>query len=171
MFVYHEADPSSAESILETGLKRTSRGAKGDDSAIARTDQLLDEHMPSELKDNNVSRDDNLYAYIADGDKIVDITDGQLVELSDFISRSKQAIFRLTVTPERCYVSDLDLYDRIKEAVENKTADDQVRNLVHNYWQALIQLDAFAIGEIKRPEVMVTYDIDLKDIQLISGGQ
>lgn len=43
MILYHEVDSSDVDSILREGLKRTSRGDKGDDKAIIKTDKLLDD--------------------------------------------------------------------------------------------------------------------------------
>ncbi|HEX8389885.1 MAG TPA: hypothetical protein VF597_00500 [Candidatus Saccharimonadales bacterium] len=88
MTAYHEIASDKAEDVLKHGLKRTSRGDKGDDQSIIKTDEFLDAHCPAELKDRGVSRDDNVYAYVCVDDAIVDITDGSIVPLKDFISRS-----------------------------------------------------------------------------------
>lgn len=157
MIVYHEVDPAEVDSILEKGLKRTSRGDKGDDKTIIKTDKLLDDARPDELRHSGVSRDDNLYAYMAVDTKIIRITDGKAVNIDEFLQESKQAVLRLEVETTRCFVSDLDRYDALKKAVE--TDDERTGELVEDYWQHLVPLHNFTAGMIRRPEVMVTYDV------------
>jgi hypothetical protein len=61
---FHEIKKDNLELALKAGLKRTSRGDKGDDKEIIKTDKLLDNNRPEVLMQNNVSRDDNLYCYV-----------------------------------------------------------------------------------------------------------
>jgi hypothetical protein len=75
---FHEINKDNLELALRVGLKRTSRGDKGDDKEIIKTDKLLDDNRQAVLIQNNVSRDDNLYCYFYYKNKIVDITDGKL---------------------------------------------------------------------------------------------
>src|SRR5690606_87943 len=117
MIVYHEIDPSSCEAALKDGLKRTSRGEKGDDELIKTTDELLDSRRPSGLSQAGVSRDNNLYAYLSSDDHIIDIKDGLEKPISEFTDRGEQVLLRLQVDSDKVYVSDLDRYDRLKEAV------------------------------------------------------
>ncbi len=168
MIVYHEVSPDSLDSIRQKGLKCTSRGEKGDDSSIARTDKLLDASRPDYLKQVAVSRDDNLYAYVADGSKLIDIKDGKSVELEDFIKKSEQTVLRLSIDPKRCYVSDLDAFDQLKDGIENDEDPDKLKRLINRYWQKLIPLEQFNIGGIRRPEVMITYDIEPGAIEILT---
>lgn len=145
--------------MLKEGLKRTSRGEKGDDSLIIRVDALLDSCRPDELRQAGVSRDDNVYGYVADGDCLIDITDGRAVKLSNFINRSDQAVLRLHIEPERCYVSDLDAYDKVADAFGQGAGKELLRQLARRYWTSVRGLQYFGAGDIRRPEVMITYDI------------
>lgn len=165
MIVYHEITPSSVSAALRDGLKRTSRGEKGTDPAIARTDHYLDRCCPEDLRQAGVSRDDNLYAYVATDAQLVDITNGNLIPLSSFVNTSQQTVLQLTVNPDDCYVSDLDAYDKVKHALESH--DDTLEQLAHTYWHRLRPLRTFSIGDIQRPEVMITRDISPKAITVI----
>jgi hypothetical protein len=156
---FHEIKKDNLELALKAGLKRTSRGDKGDDKAIIKTDKLLDINRPAVLIQNNVSRDDNLYCYFYYKNKIVDITDGNLKGMHE-ISRSKsQALLRVSVIPTRCYVSNLDLYDEVLLCLKQGNAA-KAKKLADKYWHELTHLDKYdhSNGFI-RPEIMVTYDI------------
>lgn len=167
-YAYHEVDPTQLNSILAHGLMRSSTGSKTNDIAIVKTDQLLDRYRPDNLRSAGVSRENNLYGYYAVDNKIADIITGQLVELSDFMAKSEQAVLRLTVDPEYCYVSDLDMYDNVKLMVE---ADDEneetLRDLALRYWNSLVPFTDFEKPMISRPEVMITYDINPHDITVV----
>lgn len=165
MILYHEADPKKADSILEDGLKRTSRGEKGDDSAIIRTDKFLDDLRPDNLIKAGVSRDDNLYMYLSHKDKIVDIETGEAVELTEFMNQAEGAVLKVEADARRCFVSDLDIYDKIKKAIENK---DYAEATAKKYWSTLVPLDNYKPGQIKRPEVMITYDIPPEAIEIVN---
>ncbi|HSH55292.1 MAG TPA: hypothetical protein VK983_00540 [Candidatus Limnocylindrales bacterium] len=164
MIVYHEVSPEAVSSIREKGLKRTSRGEKSDD-AIAQTDQFLDAHRLPELVDASVSRDNNLYAYVVEDEKIVSITDGARMSLEDFIQQSQQALLSIEVDPQRCYVSDLDQYDAVQKALEEKNSSAE--RLARDYWQSLIRLNAYEQGAIKRPEIMVTYSLPSSAVRVL----
>lgn len=154
-------------SVLEQGLKKTSRGDKGDDSITAKTDHLLDRCRPAQLKRAGVSRDDNLYCYRVHNGGVVDITNGE-IKAPDRISESPdQRLLKVTVDAERCYVSDLDLYDQTAEAVKNGEKD-KAKELATAYWQKIVRLDQYNhnLG-FRRPEVMVTYDIPPKMVEHI----
>ncbi len=69
--LYHEVKSDKIQSVLEQGLRRISRGDKGSDRNIKRTDTLLDDGCPKELKAAGVSRDNNLYCCIPYYDGIV----------------------------------------------------------------------------------------------------
>lgn len=157
MALYHEVTQDSVEKILTDGLKRTSRGDKGDQTDIIQTDTYLDNHRPSALRARGVSRDDNLYAFIGTDDSLVDITNGATVSLQDY-PQENSALLRLVVDEAACYVSDLDRYDAVKAAIANHETTT-LADLAAKYWASLMPLADFAIGDMTRPEVMVTTDI------------
>ena len=167
MKAFHETDPSSVNTILKDGLQCTSRGDKGDDKAIIKTDKLLDDCRPEHLRQAGVSRDNNLYAFVASGDNIIDITKGDMLPLDRFVSQSRQTVLKLQLNPKHCYVSDLDRYDRLKDSVEQGADPEQLNHQADQYWQALAPLTTFHSGDIRRPEIMVTYDIPPHDIEIL----
>lgn len=167
MILYHEANPSSLSSILRGGLKRTSRGEKGDDPVVIATDKLLDAHLPEKLQRAGIKRDDNIYAYLTHADSIIDITSGALITIAAFTRRSRQAVLALTVEQERCFVSDLDRYDELKAVVKRGEAPKRQKTLAADYWAALTPLTSFQFGSIARPEAMITYDITPNNIEHI----
>lgn len=162
---YHEADPKDLERILSRGLKRTSRGKKGDDNAIIQTDELLDKNRPDEVRSIGVSRDDNLYAYLAIVGTIIDITDGTPTPIDSFVANSKQAVLELTIDPTRSYVSNLDAYDILKRAIEQAAPQQVLHRLASEYWASITRLDHYIPSQFRRPEIMITYDIEPSAIQ------
>ena len=163
-YTYHEVDPTQLDTILQNGLMRSSTGSKTNDIAIVKTDQLLDSYRPDNLRNAGVSRQNNLYGYFTVDNKIADIITGQLVELSDFIAKSKHAVLRLTIAPNYCYVSDLDLYDNVRIIIEANNHDPTLSDLAKSYWDSLLPLIGFEKSMINRPEIMITYDINPHDI-------
>jgi hypothetical protein len=159
MDVYHEIDASLLQSVLSHGLKRTSRRAKGDDEFIIKTDTLLDSTIPKYLKFRKISRNNTIYGYVGTDRVIVDIKDGSEVGLEEKIRDSDHILLQLAVDPNYCYVADLDLYDRIKDTVKKGGAENEITALASSYWQKVIPFSSFSIGEINRPEVMITYNI------------
>ena len=166
MNLYHKVHPNDLGSVLANGLQRTSRGDLGSDKSIVQTDAYLDQRRPEGLKSKQVSRDDNIYAFLEVEGKIVDITDGALVPIKRFIAESKQKVVCLTVDPKRCFVSDLDTYDALKAAIEQHEKGTPER-LTHSYWSKLTPLSEYRFGTFRRPEVMVTYDVDPTAIRLL----
>lgn len=165
MYVYHEIEAESLDTVLVDGLASGDRGDRGDDKSIVDTDKLLDRRRPQYMVDKGVSRCNNLYAFVAEDDQIIHIDDGETVSLDDFVADSSGVVLRLTVDSEKCYVSDLDLYDQIKSLVEDDKAD-QAEELIHKYWQSILPLTNFDVGDVYRPEVMITYDIKPEDIEV-----
>ena len=161
---YHEINPESLDGTLKHGLKCSSRGDKGDDQDIIKTDAFLDKYRPSGPEEANVSRDNNLYAYLVVNTKISDITDGKLIEITDFIANSDQVVLRLKIDPTRCFVSDLDKYDAIKKRIVKSEDLDELRPLAEQYWTQLQPLNQYKTSSIHRPELMITYDISPEDI-------
>lgn len=164
-FAYHEVKSSSLQEVLKNGLKCTSRGDKGDDKDIIKTDALLDKHRPTSLRRAGVSRDNNLYAYVDVDGKISDIKNGQYVSIHDFVKRSEQKVLKLTLDPRRCFVSDLDIYDKVMDAAKVHAPSTDVQILINEYWSRLTPLYRFQPSSITRPEVMITYNIEPKDIE------
>lgn len=168
MRLFHEIPKHSVTSILEEGLKRTSRGEKGNDDAIIKTDKLLDEYRPDRLLHANVSRDNNIYAYIGYSDTIIDITNDREVALARYVRASSNVLLELYIDQENCYVSDLELYDSIKNGVESGMSNKELLNKIEQYWQTLVPLNAFHLGSIRRPEVMITHDIPATQLQIVN---
>lgn len=169
MIVFHEANPDTVESVKEHGLRCTSRGEKGDDTTIVRTDEILDNYCPDGLRSSGVSRDNNLYAYIYVEGDIIRITDGERVPEHTFITDSDRAVFRINADAERCYVSDLDSYDKIKNAVADEAQENTIQTLAQEYWSKVLPLTNFSPGAIKRPEVMITYDVPPEAIEIVKA--
>lgn len=171
MVVYHEVDSSSLGSILKKGLRRASHGEKSDESAVAKADTYLDGCRPSELEQVGVARSENLYGYVVHDNKIINITDGRAVDIATFVNSTNQVVLRLHIAPERCFVSDLDAYDTLKAAIENKSDDGALQRLSKKYWNSIIPLAEFSVGAIQRPEVMITYDIAPNHIELLPRNE
>lgn len=167
MFVFHQVDPSTLSAVLTHGLKRFSRGEKGADGLIMKTDAFLDERCPKIVKEQGVSRDNNIYAYLTDKESIIDITDGSQIPIKTFIAQSTQAVLRLDINPARCFVSDLDTYDALKAALEARGDPSKAEQLAESYWNKLTPLTNFEIGSIRRPEIMITYDIPADKLQQV----
>jgi hypothetical protein len=140
---YHEIKSSSLSEVLENGLKCTSRGEKGDDQHIIKTDTLLDKYCPNSLRTAGVSRDNNLYAYTAVNGKIANITDGTRVDIHDFVKNSHQTVLKLTIDPRRCFVSDLDAYDKVVDAMKGHKSAESLKRLANEYWSRLIPLPKY----------------------------
>ena len=126
MLVYHEASPNEIESILQNGLNKQSRGDKGDDVWIKKTDEYLDKRRPKQLREASVSRDDNIYAYVTTVDYIISITDGRQVPLKVFLQQASSGLLSLTIDETRCYVSDLDTYDPIKSPIQAHASNEHI---------------------------------------------
>ena len=162
MVLYHEVTKDSVEKILADGLKRTSRGDKGDKTDIIETDTYLDNHRPAALRERGVSRDDNLYAFVGTDNSLVDITNGATLSLADY-PQEDSILLRIAVDEDTCYVSDLDRYDAVKAAIANhETAT--LAELADEYWASLTPLRTFEIGGILRPEIMITTDVPPQQI-------
>ena len=167
MILYHEVAKDSVEKILADGLKRTSRGDKGDQTDIIQTDAYLDDHRPDAVRKQGVSRDDNLYAFVGTDYSLIDITNGATVPLTDY-PNDGSVLLRIAVDEVACHVSDLDRYDAVKAAIANhETAT--LAELADTYWTSLTPLRDFKIGDILRPEVMITTDIPPRQITLVQS--
>lgn len=165
MKIYHEVSAESVDSIFKNGLKRTSRGTKGDDDLIAKTDEFLDAHRPSQFRSVGLSRNSSIYGYIGSEDSLISIKDGSSVAIHKKKAGGSGVLLELTVDPERCWVSDLDAYDELKTLFEHEAAKEYLVTQAQKYWNLLIPLRAYKQDTISRPEVMITYDIDPAAIQ------
>lgn len=169
MIVYHEVDPASLQTILREGIKRSSDGEKTDE-LIGKTDEFLDKLRPAALKNSGVGRRNAIYAYLSVGNAVVDIVDGTPTEKSEFVKNSEQVVLELEVDSARAYVSDLDIYDALKAAIQRSDSREECRELAAKYWDALIPLSNFSVGEIARPEVIITYDIPRAAITVLPSS-
>lgn len=158
MILYHEVSYDALQSILHEGLKRNDRGEKGDDQDIIETDEYLDTMQPRSLKEAGLSRSNNIYAFIGEHGSIVDITDGSVRSLKDYMSDHDSVLLKLAVEPKYCYVSDLDKYDAVKSCYAN---NDKLRayDYAHDYWNSVTPLAAFKPNTIRRPEVMIVKNL------------
>ncbi len=168
MIVLHEVAPQSVPSILSSGVKCMPRGEKGDDPSIAATDHLLDSYRPPYLVEQGVKREGNIYGYLVQDTDVVDITDGSFIPIDEFIRRSERAVLQLRINSSRCYVSNLDLFDRLMTAIQNNAAADELKVMAQHYWQSLVTLSDYQPGSIGRPEVMIPYDIPPDAIKQLS---
>ncbi|UTX51140.1 hypothetical protein KI440_02950 [Candidatus Saccharibacteria bacterium TM7i] len=166
MKAYHEIQPDMLEAALTSGLICTARGDKGDDAAIIKTDCYLDERRPEALVREGVSRDNNLYAYACVNGAVIDITNGEHVPVKHFVARSKQRVLELEIDPKRCFVSDLDTYDALKDALTHHGNKAVLERLAKSYWDKVTVLEKCNPATFRRPEVMVTYDVPPNHVKL-----
>jgi hypothetical protein len=152
--IYHQIAADGWAHVKKEGLKSNSRGAHGDDQLLVKTDTFLDDQLPQKLKDAGVSRKNNSYGYLGNTKAVIDILTGTSVSVSEK-NAEDLILLQLDVNNERCWVSNLDLYDEVKRALDRGV---DVKQAARRYWQALTRLDQYR-GSIVRPEVMITYDI------------
>lgn len=169
MIVYHQAARPSINAIMQHGLKASMSGSKSQDSAITQTDQYLDSQRPSNLIQANLSRQHNSYAFVPSGaNSLINITDGSIIAVDQLRLDSSQVLIQLEVDPQRCFVSNLDMYDAIKAAHQGHADSRQLQELAQKYWRKLIPLSDFNFGVVSRPEVMITYDVPVQFLQRLS---
>lgn len=75
-------------------------------------------------------------------------------------------VLLLDIDPERCFVSNLDTFDKVKDTLTSgntKTAEQ----LAATYWQSLVPLTRYQWQQIRRPEVMIPYDITPEHISRV----
>lgn len=166
MRVYHEISPEKLDSVLQDGIKQGSSGKKSSDEWIKKTDLFLDENRPESLIELGISRKNTIYAYLVRHSMIFSINDGQEVPISAFIKQSSEAIVEIAVEADKCYISDLDIYDTVKSALETGSDKRTLRHLASTYWKQLTPLTDYETVKIRRPEVMITYDIPRSAIRV-----
>jgi hypothetical protein len=159
--VYHEVLPDSLDRVLREGIQRSQRGEKTG-GQNQHTDDYLDAHRPA---DSQLSRQGVVYAYLSIGDKLVDISSGEVVDAHRFASGRDQVLLRVGVDSTDCYVSDLDAYDAVKSALEHHDRD--VEGKAKLYWYRVVPLDDYEPDAFHRPELMINADIDGRDIEVV----
>jgi hypothetical protein len=157
--VYHEIAANSLEQVLKNGIKRTEQGGKSKQHAIQKTDNFLDTHRTPAMVTANISRSGTIYGYMVTDDQVVNITTGQQVSIPTLKANRSKQLVKVTIDPTRCYVSDLDLYDTLKRALELDEQDSTREHLAEQYWIKITRLSDYKPGTIKRPEIMITYDV------------
>jgi hypothetical protein len=165
--IYHEVLPESLDTVLQEGIKRSDQGEKSD-SVVQRTDECLEQRLPDDLRDRGLSRRHVVYGFLSSGNKLVDIRDGQEVEVGQFSSQREQVLLRITVDSANCFASDLDAYDAVKMCVASDADDVLLTRLAERYWAHVIPLDEYEAGRYRRPEVMVTSDVDANQIAVVT---
>jgi hypothetical protein len=165
---YHEITTGRLGSVLKEGLKQGAKGDKSAAKAILKTDKFLDNHCPEVLKKAGISRQNNVYCYFAYKDGIVDITNGLLKDPLELSQSHEHTLLKVGVDPGRCYVSNLDLYDKILGKIKsNDTYSAQ--HLTSDYWDQVTRLDNYDHSNgFNRPEILATYDISPSNIEQLT---
>jgi hypothetical protein len=169
MLIYHEASPDSLEAILRSGLKRSLHGELDSSDLTIKTNELLDTCRPHSLIRLGVSRIRSIYGYLPTNTGIIDAYTGDRVSEHEKTTANHRVLLSLEVTASRCYVSDREAYEALKAATGNNDPQSSLDKLARRYWQNLIRLDRYKQGYIRRPEVMVTYDIPPEHITIVSN--
>lgn len=79
------------------------------------------------------------------------------------------SVLRLEIDPGHAFISDLDRYDALKKAIEKREPIDHLESLACEYWQAVRPLTKQASSSIKRPEIMITYDIPPRELIVLES--
>lgn len=170
MIAYHEANPDTVSSILQKGLQKTSRGDLSNHAIRAQTDRLLDDNRPEALRLAGLSRDNNVYAFLYMDGTLTGIDKGEPLTVEEYVRNTDQAVFCLTIDPTRTYVSDLDAYDSVAKLLQTGADEQTIAAAARRYWSTIIQLSSYEAGQIKRPELMITYDIPPGYLTCINKG-
>lgn len=183
--VYHEASEDSVESILQEGLKRGAQGEGSQEEHAQKTNDALNRRRPEEYTSAGIDRQACLYGFLLLDDKIIDANDGRQLDPEEWQPQEGKSGLRLIVDPGAAYVSDLDAYDRLAEAVE-QGRDEELDELADHYWQRLLRLDDvlenFTLGmegrgiagrnsndRYSRVEVLLTDDVPPENIERLEG--
>lgn len=154
-YAYHIASKKDLDNILRKGIDPTDSGAKTD-KLIARTDEYLDAHKATSF---NISRQASVYAYVVRDGFVYDITDGKKIAESAFICEHAGELLRLEIATERCYVSDTDAFDAVKDALQTGNDTATIEQLAGHYWDRIVPLDTFDFHSVRRPELMIPHAI------------
>ena len=106
-----------------------------------------------------------IYGYVGDDKTIIDIKTGGPSPIDEFVQKNSTTLLRLNVDETHCYVSDLDLYDKVKIIIEK--GDTPAALLAVSYWDKVIRLSNFTPGTIERPEIMIPFSIPADHISVV----
>lgn len=157
MTLYHKVSRQALDDTLAHGLKRALRGELGVHDMIAATDRFLDERRSTKLRAGGISRDNAVYAYLGTDQSLISIEDGQDEPLAKHLQQG-DCLLKLTVDPKDCYVSDLDQFDAVKQALETEQPELAEERAVR-YWDTVTPLPLYENGTFRRPEIIITKDI------------
>ena len=166
--IYHEIRPESLDQVLTEGIKRSDKGEKTD-SVVQRADECLEARIPQHLVAQGLSRQDVVYGYMSTGAKLIDIRNGEAIDVDRFSADRELVLLRITVDPAKCYVSDLDAYDAVKMCVKSGADDTMVSRLCERYWTRVVPLAEYRDSVYRRPEIMVVSDIEPEDIEVVTA--
>jgi hypothetical protein len=159
VIAYHKLPRKKLPSIQKSGLLR--KESKGRDSdLIKQTDEFLNTHRPDKYADSEVDRICNIFCYLSDNGKVIDVADGVLKAPDAILRNNEDTLLQLHVDPKRSYVGDLDLLDAIKACLASNDTPGATR-LAREYWESIQRLDTYPSSgtKIQRPELLITYDI------------
>lgn len=154
--LFHQIKKETFDKVRAEGVKRGFSGDKRDD-AIAQADEFLTQHMPETFKSRGVDRKANIFCYLKDGHDVIDIKTGKKEHPSTINDGADQVLLEISVDPSKCFVGDLDLFDKIKGVLEDNQKE-QAEALADTYWSRVQPLTVYR-GEFKRPEAMVVCDV------------
>lgn len=151
--------------VLRHGLVQGSSGSK-DNSGTQQADEFLNQHCPTHLSQAGVDRRANVYGYLlaVDG-RVIDIADGEIKAATKLVGLAGHSILRVQVLPDRCYVSDLDAYDAVRQSLD-EADDTRATELAAVYWRRLTRLVDYN-GALRRPEVAIIYDVPPTALRLL----
>jgi hypothetical protein len=168
--VFHKAKAADGPQLLAHGLQYGRQGPLSREGPVAQANAYLDRHIPAACAGAGISRQQCIYAYLYKEGCLFGIKSGSPIKPEDW--DPGQGFIRLCLQVDAAggYVSDLDTFDRVAEALQKKLPDNELQQRAAAYWAALIPLTTvltkFAAGRdgvtgpdgqrIARPEVMLT---------------
>jgi hypothetical protein len=186
MELLHTAPSKNRDAVLREGLHYGAQGPKSQATHAKKTNEFLDALCPSHLKARGVSRQDCLYMYLVIHDMVHDIKNGQARPIAEWTGEQDELVVQVTVDPRLAYVSDLDAYDAVAQAVMSNAASGTCRVLGQRYWQRIIPLKALQEYQfdkgiftkspkaasvwpktLQRIEIMVTGDVPAQSLKIL----
>jgi hypothetical protein len=133
--VFHEVSAERLDQVLWDGI---GCGDSGEKTAAAEhgADAFLDAHAPPRYAECGLGRRNVVYGYLPMGDRLIDIRTGQDIEVHAFAAQQKQVLVRTEVERSRCFVSDLDCYDIVKDALSSSWRPEALRRWEARYGRA-----------------------------------
>jgi hypothetical protein len=165
MHIYHQLLRSTLHHALKKGLKCKTRGEKGDDALIKKTDDYLDANRPEHISNLRLSRNTAVYGYLGDAHSLIDIRYGTRTPITEYTNKTHQ-LLELHVAPDSCFISDLDRFDAVKAAIGSKNIGT-LKRLAKDYWQSIVPFSSYLPGQFTRPEAMITRDVPPGDIAVV----